>query len=143
MKRSWLVMQYHLNREPSAPRVSTWRKLKKLGAVLVQDALWILPENNRNREQLRWLAAEILEFGGTANLWASNSLLNDMDTILERAFLEQVEPGYGQLLEALQEDQPNLAALSKQFQTLQAQDHLQSELGQRVRKALEQNKEQP
>ncbi len=141
MKRQWLMLHYQLDREPSAPRVSVWRKLKKLGAVLVEDALWVLPENDRNREHFRWLAAEVLEHDGKASVWVASSLLLAQDERLEQQFLELVEPKYRQLLEAIKAKEPNLAMLSKQFQILQAQDHLRCELGERVRQALEQAKE--
>jgi hypothetical protein len=141
MKHQWLILHHQLDREPSAPRVSVWRKLKKLGAVLVQDTLWVLPENDRNREHFRWLAAEVLEHGGKASVWVASSLLFEQDERLEQQFLELVEPGYRQLLEAIKADEPNLAVLSKQFQILQTQDHLHCELGERVRQALERARE--
>jgi hypothetical protein len=141
VKRQWLVLHYQLPREPSAPRVSTWRKLKKLGAVLVQDTLWVLPENNRTREHFRWLAADILEHGGQATVWASSSVLSGQDQTLEGQLLEQVEPAYQRILEALEAEEPDLGALSKQFQQAQTQDHLKSALGQQVKTALEQARE--
>jgi hypothetical protein len=141
MKRLWLVLHYQLEREPSAPRVSLWRKLKKLGAVLVQDTLWVLPENARNREYFRWLCAEILEHGGKASLWTAESVLAGQDLNLERLFLEPIEAGYQHILEALRGQQPDLAALAKQFQMLQAQDHLHCELGQQARLALAQKEQ--
>jgi hypothetical protein len=131
------MLHYQLAREPSAPRVSAWRKLKKLGAVLVGDAIWVLPENPRNREQFHWLSAEILEHDGTVSLWTGESVLGHQDGELERAFDALVEPGYARILDELSDADPNLTALSKQFQTLQSQDHLRSELGQRVRLELE------
>ncbi|NJK45141.1 MAG: ChrB protein [Pleurocapsa sp. SU_196_0] len=141
MKRAWLILHYQLEREPSAPRVSVWRKLKKLGAVLVQDTLWVLPDNARTREQFRWLAAEVVEHGGNASVFVGSSVLLGQDEQLERQFQALVEPGYRQLLEAFQATEPNLAVLSKQFQVLQSQDHLHSALGEQVRLALEQAKE--
>jgi hypothetical protein len=36
----WLLISHILPCEPSAPRVALWRKLKKLGAVLLYDALY-------------------------------------------------------------------------------------------------------
>jgi hypothetical protein len=59
----WVLLMYTVPREPSAPRVALWRKLKKLGAVLAHDAVWVLPETPATREQVRWLAQEIREGG--------------------------------------------------------------------------------
>ena len=137
MKRSWLVLHYQLPREPSAPRVSTWRKLKKLGAVLVNDTLWVLPENNRTREHFRWLAASILEHDGQASVWTGSSLLTGQDGKLEQLFLEAIETPYRDILQALEEPSPDLLLLSRQFQTVLSQDHLKSVLGKQVKAALE------
>jgi hypothetical protein len=138
MKRAWLVLHYQLPREPSAPRVSTWRKLKKLGAVLVNETFWVLPENNRTREHFRWLAASILEHSGQVSVFSGSSVLAGQDETLEQLFLELIEPVYQDILQALEQDEPDLVSLSRQFQTVLLQDHLKSALGKQVKAALEQ-----
>jgi hypothetical protein len=137
MKRTWLILHYQLPREPSAPRVSTWRKLKKLGAVLVNETFWVLPENNRTREHFRWLAASILEYGGQVSVFSGSSVLAGQDETLERLLLEMVEPAYQEILETLEQDEPDLVSLSRQFQSVLSQDHLKSALGKQVKAALE------
>ncbi len=42
-QNEWVVINYTLPREPSRTRVSIWRKLKKIGAVNIQQSMWILP----------------------------------------------------------------------------------------------------
>jgi hypothetical protein len=137
MKRTWLILHYQLPREPSAPRVSTWRKLKKLGAVLVNETFWVLPENNRTREHFRWLASSILEYGGQVSVFSGSSVLAGQDETLERLLLEMVEPAYQEILETLEQDEPDLVSLSRQFQSVLSQDHLKSALGKQVKAALE------
>jgi hypothetical protein len=65
----WVLLAYRLPREPSAPRLSAWRKLKRLGVAQLLDGLVALPLDSRNREQLEWLADEVLEAGGEASTW--------------------------------------------------------------------------
>jgi hypothetical protein len=65
----WVLLAYRLPREPSAPRVTVWRKLRRLGVVQVLDGLVALPADARTREQLEWLADEVLEAGGEATVW--------------------------------------------------------------------------
>jgi hypothetical protein len=137
MKRTWLILHYQLPREPSAPRVSTWRKLKKLGAVLVNETFWVLPENNRTREHFRWLASSILEYGGQVSVFSGSSVLAGQDETLKQLFLEMVEPAYQEILELLEQDEPDLLTLSRQFQSVLSQDHLKSALGKQVKAALE------
>ena len=57
--QAWVLLHYKIPREPTAPRVSAWRKLKRLGAILLQDAVWVLPATPHTREDFQWLAAEI------------------------------------------------------------------------------------
>jgi hypothetical protein len=63
------LLAYRLPREPSGPRVTVWRKLRRLGAVQMLDGLVALPLDARTREQLEWLADEVVEAGGEAWLW--------------------------------------------------------------------------
>jgi len=68
-RAQWVLLAYRLPREPSTPRIATWRKLRRLGAAQLVDGLVALPLDNRNREQFEWLAGEIAEAGGDATLW--------------------------------------------------------------------------
>jgi hypothetical protein len=65
----WVFLVYRLPREPSTPRIAVWRKLRRLGAVQLIDGLVALPLDSRTREQLEWLADEVLEAGGEASVW--------------------------------------------------------------------------
>ena len=44
-KTRWLILIYHLPREPSRHWVAVWRKLKGLGALYLQDGTVALPED--------------------------------------------------------------------------------------------------
>src|SRR5215216_1185509 len=66
---SWVLLAYRLPREPSNPRVAVWRKLERLGVARLGDGLVTLPHDARTREQLDWLAEEILAAGGVATVW--------------------------------------------------------------------------
>jgi len=47
-------------REPSTPRITTWRELRRLGAARLGDGLAALPADARTREQVDWIAEEII-----------------------------------------------------------------------------------
>src|SRR5215208_3797928 len=68
-KIRWLILIYHLPREPSRHRVAVWRKLKALGALYLQDGAAALPDDAVIREQLEWLQLRVREAGGEATLW--------------------------------------------------------------------------
>jgi uncharacterized protein YdbL (DUF1318 family) len=65
----WVFLTYSLPRTPSTPRLSLWRKLKRLGVVQLADGLVALPADARTREQLEWAAEEAIAAGGTAGVW--------------------------------------------------------------------------
>jgi hypothetical protein len=65
----WVLLCYRVPREPSAPRIAIWRKLKRLGVAQLGDGLAGLPADARTREQLEWIAEEVIEVGGSAGVW--------------------------------------------------------------------------
>jgi uncharacterized protein YdbL (DUF1318 family) len=65
----WVLLAYRVPREPSARRIAVWRKLERLGVARLGDGLVALPADARTREQLDWIAEEILAAGGTATVW--------------------------------------------------------------------------
>src|SRR5256885_13322453 len=65
----WVLLGYRLPREPSTPRITVWRKLKRLGVVQLSDGMVALPADARTGEQLEWIADEILQAGGEASIW--------------------------------------------------------------------------
>ena len=79
-------MAYRLPREPSTPRITLWRKLRRLGAGQLLDALVALPLTSRNREQLEWLADEVMDAHGEAALW----LAQPLSAAQERELIERM-----------------------------------------------------
>jgi hypothetical protein len=100
----WILLAYKLPREPSTPRLSVWRKLKRLGAAQLLDGLVALPLDGRNREQLEWLADEALEAGGEATIWVASPASAAQERALARSLQESVAEQYRQVIaEALGE----------------------------------------
>ena len=133
---AWVLLHHKIPHEPSAPRVYVWRKLQRLGAVLLQDAVWVLPATPHTREQFQWLAVEIGERGGEAMMWDAQLALAGQDEALVAQFVAQVDTLYAELQADLARADADLAALSRRYQQIQGQDYFGSELGQQVREAL-------
>jgi polyhydroxyalkanoate synthesis regulator phasin len=94
-----VLLAYRLPREPSTPRTAVWRKLRRLGAIQVLDGLAALPLDARNREQLEWLADEVLEAGGEATIWVGQLASGGQERELATRMAETVAADYRTLLE--------------------------------------------
>ncbi len=134
--RKWVLLHYKIAPEPSAPRVYIWRKLKRMGAILYQDAVWVLPDTPHTREQFQWLAAEIGEQGGEATFWVADLGLKGQEEALIGQFSEQADQAYTEILKKLDENEPDLGALSRQYQLIKSRDYFQSTAGIQVREKL-------
>jgi hypothetical protein len=133
---SWVLLVYKIPREPTSSRALIWRKLKRLGALLLHDAVWVLPATPWTREQFQWLAVEIGELEGEAYLWESHLLLNGQADALVQQFGARVDAIYQEILEELSREDTDLVALSRKYQQVRAQDYFHSELGIHVRERL-------
>lgn len=88
----WVLLSYRLPREPSTVRVGVWRKLRRLGVVQVLDGLVALPADARTREQLEWIADEVLAAKGEANVW----LARPASAAQERSFATRMAESVAQ-----------------------------------------------
>ena len=133
---SWVLLVYKIPREPTSSRALVWRKLKRLGALLLHDAVWVLPATPWTREQFQWLAVEIGELEGEAYLWESQLLLNGQAEALAQQFQARVDTAYQEILKELSQKEADLVALSRRYQQVRAQDYFHTELGVYVRERL-------
>ena len=133
---TWLLLHYKLPTKPSALRVYIWRKLKRLGAILLHEAVWVLPDSPRTAEQIQWLTAEIQEMGGEAYSWKANAILGETDETITQQFNEQVDAIYAELLKKLEKPRADLQEISRQYQLTASQDFFHSKLGLLVREKL-------
>ena len=140
---SWVLLAYRLPREPSTPRSALWRRLRRLGAVQVLDGLAALPLDARNREQLEWLADEVVEAGGEATIWVAELGSAAQERELAAGMAEAVAADYRALIEEMvaARDQPTgqrrrtLARLRRELRRIRARDHFppaERELAQRA-----------
>jgi hypothetical protein len=93
----WMLLSSRLPREPSRLRLAIWRRLRRLGAVLLHDAIWVLPADAKTREAFEWLAEEIRELGGTAWAWEATGISAEQDRDLVALFRQEADSRYAQI----------------------------------------------
>jgi hypothetical protein len=139
----WLLLTYKLPSEPSARRVYIWRKLKRLGAITIFDAVWVLPDTPRTHEQFQWLATEIQELGGEAMFWKAQAELAGQEENLVEQFRCQVEEIYRALLERMDQNRIEPIVAAQEYQQIRQKDYFQSEGGLLLRERLLASREDP
>jgi hypothetical protein len=96
----WVLLAYRLPREPSTPRINLWRRLRRLGVAQLLDGLVGLPLDSRNREQLEWLADEVIESGGEASIWIAETASAAQSRALAATLASAVAAEYRAVIEA-------------------------------------------
>jgi hypothetical protein len=126
-----VLLAYRLPREPSSPRIAVWRKLKRLGVAQVLDGLVALPLDSRNREQLEWLADEVVDAAGEATIWLGELASTAQERALAAAMSAKVAAEYAQVIAAADsaEGEPprqrkrTLGRLRRELRRIRARDY--------------------
>jgi Protein ChrB, N-terminal len=150
----WALLAYRLPREPSTPRSALWRKLRRLGVGQVGDGLAALPLDARNREQLEWLAEEVVEAGGEASIWLGELASAAQERELASKMAQLVAADYRTLIanakaarnEPHGQRRRTLARLRRELRRIRARDYFprpERELAQRAVEGLAELVEEP
>ncbi|MBI2205584.1 MAG: chromate resistance protein [Candidatus Rokubacteria bacterium] len=151
----WLALLINLPTRPTRHRVAAWRKLKRIGAVKLKGAAWILPDLPQTCERFQWLVGEIQSAGGEAVLLRVERVETMTEAEITALFHRDRAPEYEAVMReiraaAAQGDRAaagrraapaalvrRLEALAREVDRLEAIDYLASPLGRRVRAQLE------
>ena len=139
------MLVYRLPREPSTPRITLWRKLRRLGVAQVMDGVVALPAGRDNREQLEWLADEVVQAGGEATIWISEPATAAEGRQLAQAMTERVEAEYRTITEdaeaaqssRLVERRRTLARLRRELRRVATRQYFPTREGDAARGAVE------
>lgn len=94
VRLKWVFLVYRLPREPSTPRIALWRRLRRLGVVQVTDGVVALPLDARTKEQLEWLAEDVIEAGGEAGTWIAEAGSVAQERVLAERMAQAVAEEY-------------------------------------------------
>ncbi len=82
----WLLLIHQLPPKPAYLRVKIRRRLHKVGAQLLKNSVYVLPNGAEALEDFHWLRREILDAGGEATVTAAEFVEGQSDTELEAQF---------------------------------------------------------
>ncbi len=141
-----MLLAYRLPREPSTPRISVWRKLKRLGVIQPLDGLVALPLDSRNREQLEWVADEVIESGGEATIWVGELTSASQETELAARMSGVIAAEYRTLIgqaeaaraQAAGSRRRTLGRLRRELRRVRARDYFPPAERELAQRAIEQ-----
>jgi hypothetical protein len=128
---SWLLLVLSLSSQQSTSRMRIWRALKALGAGVMRDGVYLLPDKMDHKQDLQAQLEAVRTAGGSAYLITFNStdeedtalrLLFDRRTEYEE-FIDSARQFHGSLAQTAEADaRRQWMQLRKQFQALLAID---------------------
>jgi hypothetical protein len=93
----WLVIAYTLPPEPSRLRVSIWRRLRKVGAVYLEEGVWVLPKTDALESEVRTILKDIENFEGTFSAFVGLDFDGGQAERLRSRFLAARDEEYAEL----------------------------------------------
>ena len=106
-----------------------WRKLRRLGVAQIGDGLVAAPHSVSNLEQMGWIANDVLDAGGEAQLWAAELYSAKQERELVARLNRETADAYRALVDAAED-----TARSNDPVTRRQHDRLQRELRDIVRR---------
>ncbi len=95
----FVVLVYRVPPKPAANRVYVWRMLKKVGAVYLQQAVCVFPQNARIARDLQPILRRIEESSGEYHLLPLRRLPAEEEAKLVAQFTEQTARHYAEIIE--------------------------------------------
>ena len=81
----WCLLVLSLPTDNTAARMRAWRALKADGAVVLRDGVYVLPDGEAQREQLREVAADVRANGGSARLMTEVNAEEPIEPLFDRS----------------------------------------------------------
>lgn len=98
-EQQWLMLIHSIPPQPAYFRAKVGRRLARLGAVAIKNSVYVLPSSEDAREDLQWLAREILRDGGEASVCDAKFIEGMQNEHIEALFRAAREADYAALAE--------------------------------------------
>jgi hypothetical protein len=139
------MLAYHLPRTPSTPRITLWRKLRRLGVAQIAEEVVALPATADTREQLEWLADDVVQAGGEATIWLAEPataaehrrLVASMTARIDEEYATITAEARAAVTRPAAERRRTLARLRRELRRVGSRQHFRTKHAQRARDAVE------
>jgi len=109
----WLLFFYTVPARPVGNRMRIWRKLARIGAIQLKGAVYLLPDDEENRELLQWLVTEAAALGGEAGFAPTARVFPFADQDLHELFTHERIREYAEIARAVDIFGRRLASVRK------------------------------
>lgn len=145
----WVVLTWRLPSGSSTPRVTTWRTLRRMGAVLLTPGAAVVPFTEDLLEQCEWLAQRIGESEGEAWVLPVTELSERQEAAIRERERATREQEYGALRVQAERlvgtkrkpkavpSRRKLRALERGYSSVLARDHFRAGGRGSARRAIE------
>jgi hypothetical protein len=94
---NWLFLVHQVYTPSSKERVKVWRAIKKIGAVLYRNSVYVLPYSKERMEDFQWVCQQINDAQGEASVFVSRASGANEDQTLRALFKKAREEDYAKL----------------------------------------------
>lgn len=94
----WLFLVHKVQTPNSRERVKVWRLIKKVGAVLHRNSVYVLPYSKERLEDFQWVCQQIRDSSGEASVFVSEAQDEKEDHLLRSLFQSNRDQEYGSVV---------------------------------------------
>src|SRR5262245_27115128 len=99
----WLFLVHQVLTPNSRERVKVWRAIKKTGAILYRNSVYILPYSKERLEDFQWVCQQINDSRGEASIFVSSAENKNEDSLMRAAFRKARDEEYASVLKSAEQ----------------------------------------
>ncbi|HEY7160814.1 MAG TPA: chromate resistance protein ChrB domain-containing protein, partial [Acidobacteriota bacterium] len=126
----WLFLVHQVLTPNSRERVKVWRAIKKTGAVLYRNSVYILPYSKERLEDFQWVCQQINDSRGEASIFVSSAEDSKEDALMRGTFRKARDEEYASLLKLAEQLNNRIQARSRKELTSNLRKRFEKEAKQ-------------
>lgn len=93
----WTLLVYKIPPQPTRLRLQIWRRLQRMGALYLQDAVCVLPARADLQENMQYIGETITEMDGTYHLFTAKCIFADGGERIVDSFRQLADMRYEEI----------------------------------------------